>query len=193
MNAVHQLRARMLDLRTSQILQEVPDYNFQEEQTLPPPPSLLKEYKAPLDIDVFSGRMKRHIRQKKQKKGQDLKPEGDEEQVNLQNPENEYLDLDDILGKLKTLDDKEKEKKVVKKTWAQLTDDEQAEHLVKFVDGFAKKGLSEEYIYKLKKDIIDKFENCYFDKNKYIVWNKNNQMIYEIKKLFIGKDEFYWE
>jgi len=101
--------------------------------------------------------------------------------------------LDDILGKLKTLDDKEKEKKIAKKTWVQLTDDEQADHLVKYVESFAKKGLSEEYIYKLKKDIIDKFENCYFDENKYIVWNKNNQMIYEIKKLFIGKDEFYWE
>jgi hypothetical protein len=190
MDIIHTLREKMLTMRTEQILKDHPNYNFSEDQQIPINPNLLKEYKAPYDINVFSGRIKRNIRVKALKKGKELKALDGEQGINLQKAGNEYLELDDLWGKLKEHD---ADDKVIKKTWGQFTDDEKADKLEEFADNFKNKGCNDSVIQRLKKDVLDKFENCFFDENKYIVWNKNCQKIYEIKHLFIGKDDYNWE
>ena len=194
MNAAHQLRQKMLDLRTQQILKEIPSYNFEEEQFVPPPASLLKEYKAPLDVQVFSGRVNRHNRIRAQKKGKPINLNADmDKESNLQEPDDEYMDFEDMLENLCNKHDHEERSKKDNKTWGKLTDDEKAEKLVEFAKSFEKKGMTEETSDKLVNELIDKFENCFFDENKFIVWNKPGQKIYEIKKLFVGKNNFHWE
>ena len=194
MNAAHQLRQKMLDLRTQQITKEIPSYNFEEEQFVPPPASLLKEYKAPLDVQVFSGRVNRHNRIRAQKKGKPINLNADmDKEANLQEPDDEYMDFEDMLENLCNKNDHEERAKKDNKTWGKLTDDEKAEKLVEFAKSFEKKGMTEETSDKLVNELIDKFENCFFDENKFIVWNKPGQKIYEIKKLFVGKNKFHWE
>jgi len=110
MDIIHTLREKMLTMRTEQILKDHPNYNFSEDQQIPINPNLLKEYKAPYDINVFSGRIKRNIRVKALKKGKELKALDGEQGINLQKAGNEYLELDDLWGKLKEHDADDKVK-----------------------------------------------------------------------------------